>query len=110
MSKKSGFRGPLDNQHGKRGQTLLKSPSQHLYHIRSSLARKMSSKNLLLFTCQVLGLLVKTLAADDKYLALNRDNLTIPIQVVVSEKKKNSQLSAAFPKSRLSFEHLKQKR
>ena len=33
MSKKSRFKGPLDWQHGKRVQTLLRSKSQHRYHI-----------------------------------------------------------------------------
>ena len=35
-----------------------------------------------------LGLLVNTLAADDKYPVLNRDNLTIPIQIQLSHKQK----------------------
>ena len=33
MSKKSRFRGPSEEQHGKRVQTLLKSERQHIYHI-----------------------------------------------------------------------------
>ena len=33
MSKKSRFEGPFDWQHGKRVQTLLRSESQHHYHI-----------------------------------------------------------------------------
>ena len=42
----------------------------------------------LLLTCQILGLLVHTLATDEKYRVLNRDNLMIPIQMHLSEKKK----------------------
>ena len=53
-----------------------------------SLATKLCSKKSLLLTCQILGLLVKTLAANEKYLVLNGENLTIPIQVILSEKKK----------------------
>ena len=41
-----------------------------------------------LWTWQILGLLVKTLAADDNYAVLNRDNLTIPIQMQISKKRK----------------------
>ena len=52
-----------------------------------SLATKLCSKKSLLLTCQILGLLVKTLAANEKYLVLNGENLTIPIQVILSEKK-----------------------
>ena len=33
LSKKSRFKGPFDRQHGKRVQTLLRSESQHRYHI-----------------------------------------------------------------------------
>ena len=33
MSKKSRSKGPFDRQHGKRAQTLLRSGSQHRYHI-----------------------------------------------------------------------------
>ena len=33
MSKKSRFKGPIDRQHSKRAQTLLRSGQQHCYHI-----------------------------------------------------------------------------
>ena len=33
ISKKSRFKGPFDTQHGKGVQTLLRSESQHRYHI-----------------------------------------------------------------------------
>ena len=88
MSKKSRFREPFDKQHGKRAQALLKSASQHLYHIHRSLPRKLSWKKSLLLTCQILGLLVNTLAADEKYPVLNRDNLTIPVQMQLSQEQK----------------------
>ena len=110
MSKKSRFRGCFDKQYGKRAQALLKSASQHLYHIHRSLPRKLSWKKSLLLTCQILGLLVNTLAADEKYPVLNRDNLTIPIDMQLSEKQKTfSHFFAAFLKSRLSFEHFEKK-
>ena len=57
-----------------------------------------------LLTCQVLRLLVNTLAADGKYPLLNRDNLTIPIQMQLSKKQETfSDFYAAFLKSRLNF-------
>ena len=44
------------------------------------------------------------------YAVLNRDNLTIPIQMILSEKKKFfSAYFAAFSKSRLSFENFDKK-
>ena len=104
MSKKSRFRGCFDKQYGKRAQALLKSASQHLYHIHWSLPSQLSWKKSLLLTCQILGLLVNTLATDEKYPVLNRENLTIPIQMQLSQKQKPfSQFFAAFLKSRLNF-------
>ena len=107
MSNKSRFRGPFDKQHGKRAQALWNSSSQHLYHIHRSLPRKFSWKKSLLLTCQILGLLVNTLAAEEKYLVLHVDNLTISIQMQLSQKqktfsqKKNLTLTAfVFPKLR----------
>ena len=110
MFKKSYFRGPFDKQHGKRAQALLKSASQHHYHIHRSLLNKLSWKKSLLLTCKILGLLVNTLAADEKYPVLNRDNLTIPIQMELSQKQKTfSEFFAAFLKSYLNFERFEKK-
>ena len=86
MSKKSYFRGCFDKQYGKRAQALLKSASETLYHIPRSLSRKLSWQNSLLYTSQILGLLVNTLAIDEKYPVLNGENLTIPIQMQLSQK------------------------
>ena len=64
----------------------------------------MSWKNSLFSILQVLGLLVNTLAADEKYPVLNRDNLTIPMQMQLSQKQKSfSQFFAQFLKSTLNF-------
>ena len=87
MSKKSHFRGCFDKENVKRAQTRFKSASRHLYHIHQSLPSQFSWKKAFLLTCQILGLLVNTLAADEKYPVLNRDNLTIPIQMQLSQKK-----------------------
>ena len=58
-----------------------------------------------LLTCKILGLLVKTLAADEKYPVLNKENLTILIQMQLSQKEKPfSKYFAAFLTSRLNFE------
>ena len=110
MSKKANFRGCFDEQYGKCAQTLLKSSSHHLYHIHWSLATKLYLKKSLLLTCQILRLLVNTLAAEEKCPVLNRENLTIPIQMQLSQKQKTfSQFFAAFLKSTLNFEHFEKK-
>ena len=66
----------------------------------------MCSKKSLLLTFQILGLLVNTLAANEKYPVLNSDNLMIRIQMQLSQKqKKISEFFASFLKSILNFEH-----
>ena len=63
-------------------------------------------KKSLLLTCQILGLLVNTLAAYDKYPVLNKDNLTIPIRMqLFNQQETFSGFFAAFLKSRLIFIH-----
>ena len=47
-----------------------------------------SWKNSLFLRGHMLGLLVNTLAADDKYPVLNRGNFTIPIQIQLWQKHK----------------------
>ena len=105
MSEKSCFRRPFEKQHGKRGQALLNSPSHHIYRIYWSLERKLCSKKSLLLTSKFLRLLSNTLATDEKYPVLNRENLTIPIQMQLSQKQKPfCKAFAAFLKSELNFE------
>ena len=89
MSKKPRSREPFDKQHGKRPQALLKSASQQLYHIHWSLPSQLSWKLSVSLTCQILGLLFNTLRPDKMYPVLNRDNLTIPIQMQLSQKQKS---------------------
>ena len=106
----SRFRGGFDKQYGKCAQALLKSATNHLYHIYWSLPSQLTWKKSLLLTCQILGLLVNTLAADKKYRVLNRENLTIPIQMQLSHKQKTfSQFFATFLKSRLNLKHFQKR-
>ena len=57
----------------------------------------------LFLTCQILGVLVNTLANDEMYPVLNRDDLTIQTQMQLPEKEKSfSEFFAAFLKSRLN--------
>ena len=110
MPKKSRLRGLFDKQHGKRPQALLKSEWQHLYCIHWSLASQLISKKFLLSTWKTLGRLINTLSADEKYPVLNRDNLTIPIQMQLSQKKNTfSQFFATFLKFKLSFKYFEKK-
>ena len=64
----------------------------------------------MLVLCKFLRLLVKTLTDDEKYSLLYRENLTQPIQLLLSQKRKTlSQFFSAFLKSTLNFEHFPKK-
>ena len=110
MSKKSRLRGCFDRQYGKRAQALLKYASQHPYYITWLLQSQLSWKKSLLLTCEIFGLLVNALAADEMYPVFNRDNLTIPIQMQLSQKQNTfSEFLAAFFKYSLTFEDFEEK-
>ena len=64
----------------------------------------------MLVLCKILGLFVNTLSEDDKYCLLYRDNLTQPIQILLSQKEKTfSKFSSSFLKSTLNLEHFQKK-
>ena len=59
---------------------------------------------------KILGLFLNTLTVDDKHYMLNRDNLTEPIQILLSQKQKTfSKFFFAFLKSILNYKHLPKK-
>ena len=100
----------MDKQHGKHALAMLNSASQHLYDIHLSPPRHLSSKKSLLLTHQILGLLVNTFAIHEKYPVLTRENLTIPIQMQLSQKQKTfSQIFPAFLEFRSNFEYFEKK-
>ena len=110
MSKKSRFKGSFGKQHGKRAQTLLKFAWQHLYHIYWSLWRQLTWRKSQLVICKISILFPDTLSANSRYSFLNRDNLTQPIQMQLSQKQKTfSEFFCAFLKSSLNFEHFQKK-
>ena len=111
MSKQSSFRGPLEKQHGKRAQTLLKSELQHLHHISWSEWRQFTFKKSLLVISKIYRLFVNTLTADDKCSLLNRENLTQPIQMQLPQKQKTfSEFFSPFFKSSLNIEQFYKKK
>ena len=110
MFKETRFREPFDKQHAKPAQALLKSAWQHLYYIHWLLPCQLRWKKSLFLTCQILGLLLNTLAADEKYPVLGWDNLTIPIHMQLSHKQKSfSEFFATFLKRSWNFERFEKK-
>ena len=67
---------------------MLKPEWNHFYHIYWSLWRQLSSKKSLLVIGRILGLFFNILTAAQKYSLLKRDNLTQPIEMQSSLKKK----------------------
>ena len=64
----------------------------------------------MLVLCKFLRLLVKTLTDDEKYSLLYRENLTQPIQILLSQKRKTfSRFFSAFLKCTLNFGHFQKK-
>ena len=67
-------------------------------------------KKSLLVIKKILRPFVNTLAVNDKHYRLNRDNLTRPIHIQLSQKQKIfSEFCFAFLKSILNFKHLTKK-
>ena len=59
---------------------------------------------------KILWLFINTMADDDKYSLLYRDNLMQPIQILLSQKQKTfSEFFSAYLKYTLHFEHYRQK-
>ena len=86
MSKQSRFRGPIDKQHGKRAQAQFKSPSHNFYRFHRPLSSQVSWKKSVLQTWQIFGLVLNTLAANEKFPVPKRDNLPTPVQMQLSQK------------------------
>ena len=60
----------------------------------------------MLVLCKFLRLFVQSLTDDEKYCLLYRENLTQPIQMILSQKQKTfSELFSAFLKPTLNFAH-----
>ena len=64
----------------------------------------------MLVLSKFLRLLVQALTDDEKYSLLYRENLTQPIQILLSQKRKTfSEFFSAFSKSTLNFDIFKKK-
>ena len=71
----------------------------------------MTFKKFLLAICKSLRLFLNTLTADEMYSLLNRDNLTKPIEMQLSQKQKTfPEFVSPIWKSSLYFEHFQTKR
>ena len=74
------------------------------------MGRQFNCKKSLLVICKILRLFVNTFSAVDKYSLRNREELTQPVQVKLSQKQKSfPSIFSAFSKSKLNFENFQKK-
>ena len=74
------------------------------------MGRQLNSKKSLLVIWKILRLFLNIFSALEKYSLPNREYLTQPIQVQLSQKQKTfPSFFSAFSKSKLNFEHFKKK-
>ena len=74
------------------------------------MGRQFNCKKSLLVICKILRLFITTFSAVDKYSLANREYLTQPLQVKLSQKQKTfPRFFSAFSKSKLKFEHFQKK-
>ena len=110
LCKKSRFRLSFLNEHGKLVSTLFKFQRHHLYHIYWPTRRHFRCGKSLLVIYESLRLFLNTVGSVDKCSHPNRDNLTQPIHMQLSQKLKTfSRLFSAFSKSTLNFEYFQKK-
>ena len=81
LSKKRRLRTSFDSENAKGSHTLVKSPWGHFYHIFSSLLGELIWKVSSLVESEVLGVIVNTLTADDKYSVQDFENFQFLIQM-----------------------------
>ena len=86
LSKKRRLRTRFDSQHVKVSQILAKSPWEHFYHDFSSFLLKLIWKMSPPVLGKILRVSINTLTADGKCFVQDCENLSLPIQMQLSEK------------------------
>ena len=110
VSKKPCFRKRFDSQNVKASQMLGKSPCEPFYHLFSPFSGKLIWKISPLVLGEILRGFVNTLTADDKYPVEDCENLQLPIQMQLSEKRTTfCQFFVTFLESTSIFKHFEKK-
>ena len=110
LFKKRFFRTHFDSQHVKASQVLAKSPRERFYHVFSSFSEKLIWNMSPLVLGKILGVFINTMTADGKYPIQDCENLQLPIQMELSEKRKTlSQFFVAFLECTSKFKHFERK-
>ena len=88
LSKENRFRTGFGSQHVKSSEILVKTPFERFFHVFPSFSRKLVWKMSPLVLGEILGVFVNTLNPESKYPVQDGENLEIPIQMQLSEKRK----------------------
>ena len=88
LSENLHFASRFDSQHIKVSQKLLKSPWEHVYDLFLSFLEKLISKMSPLLLPEILLVFLNTLTAEAKYPIEDWENLPLPMQMQLSEKRK----------------------
>ena len=104
------FGTPPYSQHVTVFQVLAKSPWERFYHAFSSFWEKLIWKMSSRLFLEILGVFLNKLTADGKYPVEEWENLRLPMQMQLSEKRKTfSQLFAPFLESTSNFKHFEKR-
>ena len=110
MSKTPRSRTPFRNQRVHEFQTLSKQARNHDYPIVPWIWDKLSWKKCRLVKFEILRLFVNTLTTDDKYSSRNIQNLTLQLQMAISQKQKTFyRIFITFLKSRTNSDNFVKK-
>ena len=111
LSKNRPFRKRMDRQHVKVFQILAKSQWEWFYHLLSSFWEKLIWNNISpVLLGEVLGSFLNALSVDGKYPIEDWENLQLPIEIELTEKRiPSSQFFFQFLESTSNFEHFEGK-
>ena len=110
LSKKLRFRTSFDSQHMKSSQMLAKFAWECFYHVFLWFSAKLIWKMSPLVLGEIFGVFVNTLTADGNYPVQGCENLQLPIQMQLFEKRKTFfQFFILFLRSTWNFEHFERK-
>ena len=110
LSNKRSFKTCFDSHHVKASKILVKYLRARFCYFFSSLLGKLIWKMFPLVLGEILGMFVNILTADDKYSVQNCENLQLPIQMQLSEKRKIfCQFPLTFLESASNFKHFERK-
>ena len=110
LSQEHNFSTGFGSQLVKASQMLPRFSRECIYHVFLSFSVKLIWKMFAIVLGQILGVFVNTLTADGKYPVQGCENLQLPIQMQLSEKRKTfSEFFILFVESISKFKHFEEK-